>query len=167
MVPQRRRRRASVHRECWTHQRNHHSAPHPPARIARRARAPHRPLARRTPQGQGALLLRAGLAHTGSRRKPAQPNARHSHLLATGVRRAASGIKDRQPTRKVEGRAENLIPLGQDRVSARLLHKASKYAPEPLLMPIFYLQTAVFSSGPAWTRTRDLFLIREVTPACS
>jgi hypothetical protein len=47
------------------------------------------------------------------------------------------------------------------RVAARLLHKDSGACQEPLLRPIFYLQTAVFSSGPAWTRTRDLFLIRE------
>jgi hypothetical protein len=34
-------------------------------------------------------------------------------------------------------------------------------APTFFLPGMIYLQTAGFSSGPAWTRTRDLFLIRE------
>ncbi len=46
-----------------------------------------------------------------------------------------------------------------------LLHRCCTKAPDMLrglfLSFTFYLQNARFSSGPAWTRTRDLFLIRE------
>jgi hypothetical protein len=41
--------------------------------------------------------------------------------------------------------------------------KKPSLAPTFFLPGMIYLQTAGFSSGPAWTRTRDLFLIRDKT----
>jgi hypothetical protein len=52
-----------------------------------------------------------------------------------------------------------------------LLHGCCTKAPEcvrgQFLCSMSYLRTAGFSSGPAWTRTRDLFLISSTSPITS
>ena len=65
------------------------------------------------------------------------------------------------------GVPESVGPNGRPvcgRLSA-LLHGCCTKTPDRtrdlFLRFMFYLQTREFTSGPAWTRTRDLFLIRE------